>query len=163
MAQATQERRQLVRRKSDRELYELIEKKTGVEPARLVRERKLRRAIRHTCKAVLSLDVKHSPGDFDHTETDEVHLKARVLDLSEGGASLFCKHELRQGATCRIAVKLYDGTSVEADSEIRWTSHKPRKDGYALGLQFLQIDEKNERRLKNFLEDLDNTLGMGEE
>jgi c-di-GMP-binding flagellar brake protein YcgR len=163
MAHVTQERRQAVRRRSDRELFELIEKKTGVKPDQLVRERKLRRAIRHTCKAVIGLDVSHAPGESGHWETDRHELKARVLDLSEGGASLFCKHELKQGAKCRLAIKLYDGSAVEAGSEVRWASHKPQKDGYALGFQFTQIDATNQRRLRAFLTDLDNTLGMGQE
>lgn len=163
MAQTTQERRLQIRRKSDRELYELIEKKTGVKPGDLVRERKIRRAIRHTCKAVIQIDVKHSVGESGHWETDQQDVKARVLDLSEGGASLFCKHDLRQGTKCRVAIKLYDGSAVEAASEIRWSSHKPQKDGYALGLQFNQIDDKNLRRLRTFLTELDNTVGLGED
>jgi c-di-GMP-binding flagellar brake protein YcgR len=163
MAQGTQERRNLVRRKSDRELYELIEKKTGVRPEQLVRERKLRRAIRHTCKAVIDIDVKHSVGETGHWESDQHEVKARVLDLSEGGASLFCKHDLRQGTKCRVAIKLYDGSSVEAASEIRWASPKPQKGGFALGMQFNQMDDKNRKRLSTFLTELDNTVGLGGE
>ncbi len=163
MGNVTQERRQLVRRKSDRELFELIEKKTGVKPGDLVRERKIRRAIRHTCKAVINIDVKHSVGETGHWETDRHDIKARVLDLSEGGASLFCKHDLRQGTKCRVSIKLFDGSSVEAASEIRWSSHKPQKDGYAIGVQFLQMDDMNQRRLRTFLTELDNTVGLGEE
>jgi c-di-GMP-binding flagellar brake protein YcgR len=163
MSPVTQERRVAVRRKSDRELYDLIQKKTGVSAHQLVRGRKLRRAIRHTCKATIDIDVKHAVGQTEHWETDKHQLKARVLDLSEGGASLFCKHDLRQGTRCKIAIKLYDGNTAEADAEIRWSSHKPQKDGYALGLEFVQIDDKNLRRLKRFLQDLDATLGMGQE
>lgn len=163
MPTVANERRVAVRRKSDRELYELIERKTGVKPDQLVRERKLRRAIRHTCKATLEIDVRHSVGQTDDWETDRAKIKARVLDLSEGGASLFCKHDLRQGTPCRVAIKLYDGSEAEADAEVRWSSHKPQKDGYALGVQFTKIDDKNQRRLKKFLTNLDETLGMGKE
>ncbi len=163
MPPVTQERRSVVRRKADRELFDLVEKKTGVKPDQLVRERKLRRAIRHTCKATIDIDVKHSVGQTGHWETDKHQLKARVLDLSEGGASLFSKHDLRQGTRCRVGIKLYDGKSVEADAEIRWNSPKPQKEGFALGVQFTEIDDKNRKRLSKFLTDLDNTLGMGQE
>jgi c-di-GMP-binding flagellar brake protein YcgR len=156
-----QERRSVVRRQADRELFELIEKKTGIKPAQLVRERKLRRAIRHTCRAVLDLEVKHSPGQTGVWESDRHQLKARVLDLSEGGASLFCKHDPGRGTRLRVGVKLYDGMSIEAESEVRWTTYKEQKEGYAVGVQFVSIDERNQRRLHKFLADLDATLGMG--
>ena len=156
-----QERRSVVRRQADRELYELIEKKTGIRPEQLVRERKLRRAIRHTCRAVLEMDIKHSSGKTEAWETDRHQLKARVLDLSEGGASLFCKHDPGRGARVRVGVKLYDGMTIEAESEVRWTSYKESKAGYAVGVQFVSIDERNQRRLHKFLEELDASLGMG--
>ncbi len=156
-----QERRSVVRRQADRELFDLIEQKTGVKPAQMVRERKLRRAIRHTCRAVIDIEVKHSPGQTLVWESDRHQIKARVLDLSEGGASLFCKHDLRQGTRARVGVKLYDGSIIEADSEVRWTSFKEQKQGYAIGVQFVSIDERNQRRLHNFLSEIDATLGMG--
>lgn len=158
---AMQERRNTVRRLADRELFELIEHKTGIKPAQMVRERKLRRAIRHTCRAVLDIEVKHSPGQTQAWESERHQIKARVLDLSDGGASLFCKHDLRQGTRVRVGVKLYDGSTIEADSEVRWTSFKEQKEGYAIGVQFVSIDDRNQRRLQRFLADLDSTLGMG--
>lgn len=156
-----QERRTAVRRQADREVFDLIEQKTGIKPAQLVRERKLRRAIRHTCRAVLDVEVKHSAGQTQVWETDRHQLKARVLDLSDGGASLFCKHELRQGTRVRVGVKLYDGSTIEADSEVRWASFKEQKEGYAIGVQFVSIDDRNQRRLHRFLTEIDATLGMG--
>lgn len=156
-----QERRSVVRRQADRELFELIEQKTGVKPQLMVRERKLRRAIRHTCRAVIDIEVRHSPGQTQAWESDRHQIKARVLDLSDGGASLFCKHDLRQGTRARIGVKLYDGTMIEADSEVRWTSFKEQKQGYAIGVQFVSIDDRNQKRLHRFLADLDSSLGMG--
>jgi c-di-GMP-binding flagellar brake protein YcgR len=156
-----QERRSIVRRQADRELFELIEQKTGVKPQQLVRDRKLRRAIRHTCRAVIEIEVRHSAGETLAWEADRHQVKARVLDLSEGGASLFCKHDIRKGTRCRVGIRLYDGASIEADSEIRWSAAKEQKGGFALGIQFVSIDSRNQRRLQQFLDDLDKTLGMG--
>ena len=154
------ERRSLVRRKADRELAELIEKKTGVRPAQLVRERKLRQAIRHTCKAVLEVDISHTPGDSDYTTTESHSLRGRVLDLSHGGVFLFTKYELKPGAQFKVGVKIYDGSTIEALAEVRWSTYKEAKQGYATCAEFVNIAEKNQRRLDTFLADLEATLGM---
>lgn len=156
-----QERRKVVRRRADRELYELVEQKTGLKPAQLVRQRKMRRAIRHTCKAVLQLSVAHAAGEFQDWQTDRHDLKARVLDLSEGGAALFSKHELRPGHRFRIGIKLYDGKAIEAEAEVRWAKYKDQKEGWAVGVEFTDMDAKNEKRLAAFLAELDATLGLG--
>lgn len=155
------ERRTLVRRRADRELHELIQQKTGLKPGQLVRERKLRRAIRHTCKAVLEIPIAHAAGEFQDWQTDTHELKVRVLDLSEGGAALFSKHELRPGSRFRMGIKLYDGNTIEAEAEVRWAKHKAQKEGWALGVQFVDLDAKNHSRLNSFLAELDATLGLG--
>lgn len=160
-----EERRQIVRRRADRELHELIEAKTGLKPSQLVRNRKLRRAIRHTCKAVIEMEVAHSAGESQIWQKDQHEMKARVLDLSEGGAALFTRHEIRPGQPVNVDIKLYDGTSIEAESEVRWTKPKQEKKGFALGVQFKKLDERNRKRLSRFLNELDASLGMqpGEE
>ncbi len=156
-----EERRKIVRRRADRELYELVEQKTGLKPGQLVRQRKMRRAIRHTCKAVLQMPVAHAAGETQDWQTDRHDLKARVLDLSEGGAALFSKYELRPGHRLHIAIKLYDGQAIEAEVEVRWAKYKDQKEGWAVGLQFTDIDAKNQKRLDTFLAELDATLGLG--
>ena len=65
-----EERRSVVRRQADRDLAELIEKKTGVTPSKLVRDRRLRQAIRHTCKAEIEIEISHAPGDSQEWTTD---------------------------------------------------------------------------------------------
>ena len=55
---------------------------------------------------------------------------------------------------------MYDGQTVEADAEIRWSKPKSAKKGYALGLEFVSMDTKNQKRLHRFLEEIENTLGM---
>jgi len=155
-----EERRQIVRRKADRELREFIESKTGQKPESVLRGRKLRRAIRYSCKASIDMSVAHRAGASGAWDTDAQTVKARVLDLSEGGAALFCKYEIRPGARIGVRVQLYDGSNIEADSEVRWSKHKERKDGYALGVEFVEMDARNEKRLNHFLAELDATLGL---
>ena len=155
-----EERRSVVRRQADRDLAELIEKKTGVNPSKLVRDRRLRQAIRHTCKAELEVEISHSPGGSQEWTTDTQRMRGRVLDMSEGGVFLFTKYELKPGAQFKLGVKIYDGSTIEAQAEVRWSKFKEAKDGYATGAEFINMDDKNQNRLRTFLSELDATLGM---
>ena len=150
------ERRALVRRLADREVFELIEDKTGLKPHELTRARKLRHAIRHTCKAVLEVKDVDAPGGQDPSKP----LRARVLDMSEGGASLFIKYDLRVGSQLKLGVVIYDGSVIESQADVRWSAPKPAREGYAIGLEFADMDEKNRKRLGTFLAELAATLGM---
>ncbi len=155
-----EERRSVVRRQADRDLAELIEKKTGVDPLKLVRDRKLRQAIRHTCKAEIEIDVSHAPGGSQEWTTDAQRLRGRVLDMSEGGVFLFTKYELKPGAQIKLGVKIYDGSTIEGLAEVRWSKFKEAKDGYAAGAEFINMDDRNQKKLRTFLSELDSTLGM---
>ena len=155
-----EERRSVVRRQADRDLAELIEKKTGVNPSKLVRDRRLRQAIRHTCKAELEVEISHSPGGSQEWTTDTQRMRGRVLDMSEGGVFLFTKYKLKPGAQFKLGVKIYDGSTIEAQAEVRWSKFKEAKDGYATGAEFINMDDKNQNRLRTFLSELDATLGM---
>ena len=155
-----EEKRSLVRRQADREVIEFIERKTGSSPAQLVRQRRLRQAIRHTCKAVVNLDISYKAGSSEEWTTDTQTLRGRVLDLSEDGILLFTKYELKPGAEFKLGVKIYDGSTIQAQARVRWSKYKEAKDGYATGAEFTQVGEKNMGRLKTFLKELDATLGM---
>ena len=155
-----EERRSVVRRRADRDLAELIEKKTGVTPSKLVRDRRLRQAIRHTCKAEIEIEISHAPGDSQEWTTDSQRLRGRVLDLSEGGVFLFTKYELKPGAQFKLGVKIYDGSTIEAQAEVRWSKFKETKGGYATGAEFIDIDDRNKNKLRTFLSELEATLGM---
>ena len=82
------------------------------------------------------------------------------MDLSEGGVFLFTKYELKPGARIKLGVKIYDGSTIEAQAEVRWSKFKDSKDGYATGAEFVDIDDKNQKKLRTFLSELESTLGM---
>ena len=150
------ERRVLVRRRADREFFEIVEKKTGLKPQQLVVRTKRRRVIRHVCKAELTLESVGTP-----TEPDSPYqVEGRVLDLSEGGASLFAEHEVPAGQRCRVKLKIIDGGMIESTAEIRWVTRKEAQDGYAVGVRFVDLDGINAQRLEAFLSKLDATLGF---
>lgn len=150
------ERRAWIRRLADREIFELIEDQTDLKPGQLVRARKMRQAIRHTCKAVVEIAESDAPAGVDPARP----LRARVLDLSSGGASLFTKYELREGTRLKLGVVLHNGQVIESQTQVRWSTPKPAKEGFAVGLEFVDIDAKNEQRLSTFLTELATTLGM---
>jgi c-di-GMP-binding flagellar brake protein YcgR len=150
------ERRMLVRRRADREFLEIVEKKTGLRPQQLVARTKRRRVIRHLCKAELTLQ-----GVGMSTEPSSPRqIEGRVLDLSEGGASLFAEHEVAAGQRCRVKLKIIDGGTIESTAEIRWVTRKEAKAGYAVGVRFVDLDDSNAQRLDAFLGKLDATLGF---
>ncbi len=150
------ERRVLVRRRADREFLEIVEKKTGLKPQQLVVRAKRRRVIRHLCKALLILEGVDTP-----TEPGPPHqIEGRVLDLSEGGASLLAEHEVAAGQRCHVELKIIDGGRIESTAEIRWATRKEAKDGYAVGVRFVDLDDINAQRLQAFLGKLDATLGL---
>jgi len=155
-----EERRSEVRRQADREVLDFIEKKTGQPANQLIRDRKLRHAVRHTCKATIEVGVAHASGASEEWTTDSQSLRSRVLDLSVGGAALFTKYEIQPGAHVRVGVKLYDGQTIDAQARVRWSKFKQAKDGYAVGVEFTDIDATNQKRLDTFLTELDATLGM---
>lgn len=160
MGTASEERRETVRRLADRELHELIQDKLGVTPGVLVHQRKKRRAIRHTCKATLKVDVMHSSDPNYKPELDQVELRGRILDLSEGGTSVFTKYDIPTGYKLTINLTIYDGSIIEAIGMVRWSKPKEAKKGYALGIEFVDLNSKTEKRLNAFLTELDATLGM---
>jgi c-di-GMP-binding flagellar brake protein YcgR len=150
------ERRVLVRRRADREFLDLVEKKTGLRPQQLLMRSKRRRVIRHLCKAELTLDTAESLGEGPPIQ----RIEGRVLDLSEGGVALFAPQEVSPGQHCHVRLKLIDGGPIESSAEIRWANRKEAKDGYAIGVRFVDLDDFNAKRLDAFLTKLDATLGL---
>jgi c-di-GMP-binding flagellar brake protein YcgR len=152
------ERRVSIRRRADREFLELVEKKTGLKPEQSLVRAKRRRVIRHLCKVELSLDVAAGLGEEGAAPPKSI--EGRVLDLSEGGASVFTEYELTPGHPCHVKLKLIDGETIESRGEIRWAERKDARDGYAVGIRFVEMNAQSTRRLGEFLTRLDATLGL---
>lgn len=154
-----EERRKLLRRQSDRNLAEGTKGKSA-EEAEDYLKRQRRRAIRHHCMAKLTIDVVSKAGVSGEWKGRTDSIKARVLDLSETGASVFAAVPLSTGQRTQVQVFLPDGSQIEALAEVRWTKEKDSKGGYAAGLRFVQIGAKDEIRVRAFLQDLEETLGF---
>ncbi len=154
-----EERRHNSRRQMDRGLLKLHGK--SLEPKQ--EKRKARRAIRHSCKVVLTIEFREKAEGSDDWVVSSKQIQGRVLDLSEEGAAFFIKHPATASQLFPFRINLFDGTHIEGEGEVRWVKQKESAKGYTIGVQFSQIDEINLERVFAFLRELDNTLGMAKE
>lgn len=126
-------------------------------------KRKVRRAIRHSCKVVLTVEFRHQAEGSDEWVVSRQQIQGRVLDLSEEGAAFFIKYPATPNQLFPFRINVYDGTHIEGEGEVRWVKQKESAKGYTVGVQFSQLDDTNLDRVYAFLRELDNTLGMGQE
>lgn len=132
----------------------------SVDEATEYLKRQRRRAIRHHCMAKITVDVVAKAGVGGEWKGRMESVKARVLDLSESGASIFASVPLSTGQQTKIQIYLPDGSSIESTAEVRWTKEKDTKSGFAAGLRFTQMAPKEEAKVRAFLDELDRTLGF---
>lgn len=155
-----EERRVHIRRQADRER---IEHANESRPAK-DQSRKRRRAIRHSCKAELNIEVSHQQGGpGGEWVITRQRLQGRVLDLSEDGASFFVKYPASTNQNFNFLIKLNDGRKIEGAADVRWVKQKESAKGYAVGARFTRIDNRNLKLIDVFLKKLDETLGLGDE
>lgn len=152
------ERRATLRRESDRELIEKLGLLKHHRDGQNDTKRQRRRAIRHNCKARLSIDIVQKAGNSDTWSSYKDMIKGRVLDLSETGASLYTTIPLNVGQQSRLDIELHDGRLIQALTEVRWM--KESKGGYATGLKFTRLSQDHENIIRQFLTELDQTLGL---
>ena len=154
-----EERRRTVRRQADRDLLEQMEQRSARSQDK-EHARKRRHAIRHQCTASLEIELSSSAGQSGEWSVSRQRIEARVLDLSEEGAALFTKHPLAIGQSFGLKITLDNGAMIEAVAEVRWSKHKERKNGYLSGVKFTHLAQEFHERIKAFLAELENTLGL---
>lgn len=154
-----EERRKRLRREADRRMTERLKGKSADEAAQYLK-RQRRRAIRHRCIAKLTVDVVAKAGAGGDWKGRTETIKARVLDLSESGASVFASVPLSTGQQTRIQIYVSDGSYIESLAEVRWTRENDSKTGYAAGLRFMKISPQDDKKVRAFLDELDRSLGL---
>lgn len=157
-----EERRQEVRRQADRALQRRVqelEQWHGDSPTHEMRQR-LRRAIRHNCTAHLSLAIRQSAGFGDTWTTEQHPIKGRVLDLSAEGCAIFLEQPLEMGQRLSLLINLRSGSKVHAQSVVRWIKAVPKRGGYACGIQFSQVQQKDQQLILIFLREIEETIGL---
>lgn len=160
-----QERRKHIRREADRKLLQRMHdneaawgRRAGDSGHEARRQR--RRVIRHNCSVEIQMEIGLATGNSDEWSVDAVAIKGRLLDLSHDGASLFTKQPLDMGQRLRLAIHTPNSKPLYTSGTIRWTKSVPDKGGYAAGVQFVQLEAKDRRRLDKYLTGLDRTIGL---
>jgi len=154
-----EERRQSSRRQADKDLLKFVEEHQLGPSADKVNRRKKRHAIRHACKAVLDIEIAFKADNDPEWTSARKKVKARVLDLSDEGASFFIKYPVATDQIMHLVIQLYDGKMIEAQGEVRWVRQKESHHGYTLGVKFTHIDPSNKEHVANFIEQLVGSLG----
>ena len=123
-------------------------------------EKKRRYTIRHNCQAKISMRIGYLIGGSQDWSAESVTTKGRVLDLSTLGAALFTRESFGDGQELQVTIKTRDGSKIKADGIVRWVRPIPDKGGYATGVEFTHVDSSDQMKIRNFLRDLDATLGL---
>jgi len=160
-----EERRKLYRRQSDREMVMELEELRARGAQMLSGDRRhRRRAIRHYCKVHMALKFSYQVGGEEEegnaTRIEEHRIKGRILDLSPEGCAIFTAQNMDIGQELRLILSLRDGQRVPAEGIIRWTRVVSRQDGFASGVEFLNLSEEDHKLIDEFLNELDDTMGM---
>jgi c-di-GMP-binding flagellar brake protein YcgR len=82
--------------------------------------------------------------------TARAEVPGRLLDLSLGGALLHLQASLVEGEIHDFALEL-DGETVSVQAEVRRCRAAPRG-GYEVGVEFVGIDPRDQRRLRAYLQ-----------
>ena len=101
-----------------------------------------------------------SSGGSDTWSVDAFKIKGRILDLSKGGASIFTSDSLQTGQELLLTIILKDSTEIDVKAVVRWVKSVPEHHGYASGIQFAHVANKDATRIERFLEQLDATVGL---
>jgi c-di-GMP-binding flagellar brake protein YcgR len=119
-----------------------------------------RRTIRKTCHVRVEFAVGFSSGGAMHMDTHKT--RGKLLDLSSGGACVMTKYDIAPGQEVTLHIDLQEKTSIKPRAQVRWTKHFPEKKGFACGVQFHPLDDEDKRRLRWFLDELDQQVGGSE-
>jgi c-di-GMP-binding flagellar brake protein YcgR len=118
-----------------------------------------RRTIRKTCQVKVEFAVGFSSGGEMQMDTHTT--KGKLLDLSSGGACVLIKYEITPGQDVTLHIDLQERAEISPHAQVRWTKPIPEKKGHACGLQFRHLSDEDQRRLRWFLDELDQQTGGG--
>lgn len=158
-----EERRTSIRRVEDRDRLAALGKSTAELSEKKIEQRKMRRAIRHACKAELTIEISHQRGNSEEWVVERQKLPGRVLDLSEEGAAFFIRYPATTNQSFQFQINLAGGGFIQGQADVRWVKQKDSAKGFAIGSRFTRIDNANLKKVKVFLDELDATLGLGAE
>jgi c-di-GMP-binding flagellar brake protein YcgR len=84
--------------------------------------------------------------------TARAEVSVRFLDLSVGGALLILPAPLVGGAIHDFALELGGGERIWVQAEIRHVRPADRGPGYQVGVQFVGVDPRDEKALREYVD-----------
>ncbi|MFP5520288.1 MAG: flagellar brake protein [Bdellovibrionia bacterium] len=91
----------------------------------------------------------------------DVHLDARVLDVSAGGAKLTLKvtlYPIKNGDKLKGSLRLGNRTPIDLEVEVRFVAQEEENKGYTFGVKFLKVNSVLENKIMTILMNLHNEL-----
>lgn len=153
------ERRNLARRKSDRDLIDKVQGSANAQADSELR-RVRRRAIRHNCKVHVALLLKYQAHGRETWSPEEHPIKGRILDLSGTGCSLFTSQCLEIGQKLSLVIVMKKGAEISTKGAVRWSKRIVEKRGYVSGVEFEGLGKRDMNAIATFLQRLDDTVGL---
>ena len=157
-----EDRRRNVRRQSDREMQQQIqilrERRGGHEDDE-DRQRR-RRAIRHHCAVSLAIRIGFAAGAGEAMSYTQQSVKGRILDLSPTGCAVFTRESLTNGTELGLIIHLDTGGDIPARGTVRWTKGVSAREGFACGVEFINLDPRSREQIARFLQHLDENIGL---
>lgn len=156
-----QDRRKGLRRQADREMAQQLEILRDRRNGQSEEERhRRRRAIRHHCAVSLAVRVGMATGGSEAFTYTEHRVKGRILDLSPTGCAVFTREALSNGTEVGLVVHLDQGGDIPARGVVRWTKGVSAREGFACGIEFVNLKPPARDLITRFLQHLDDSIGM---
>lgn len=165
------ERRRFVRRQADREVLQRLRQleqhvqaavHDGSASTEMAEEKRRlrRRAIRHNVAVHIATEVGFRSGVHDTWTVEDLPVKGKILDLSPTGCALFTTQMLDVGTNLKLIIQLQSGAKIAARGIVRWTKAIDARGGFASGVEFTAVSDKDRRMIDKFLQELDQTIGL---
>ena len=119
-------------------------------------QRERRRTIRHKVKVRIEMIIRYSIAGV--WSESALAVKGRILDLSTDGCRLFTKKQFDQGQELRLTIYMPWQPKVVSLAIVRWCKALPEKEGYASGVSFKGLPEKDLKVIAKFLERLESKI-----
>lgn len=119
-------------------------------------QRERRRTIRHKVKVRIEMVIRYAIAGV--WSQSALAVKGRVLDLSTDGCRLFTKKQFDEGQELRLTIYMPWQPKVVSQAIVRWCKALPEKEGYASGVSFKRLPEKDLKVIAKFLDRLESKI-----
>ena len=112
-------------------------------------QHEIHRTIRHKVKVRIEMIIRYSIAGV--WSESALAVKGRVLDLATDGCRLFTKRQFDEGQELRLTIHMPWQPKVVSQAVVRWCKALPEMEGYASGVKFKGLAEKDLKVIAKFL------------